>query len=81
MIVLQKFHAVYRPLHGVDCGRKRRLRRPADLSGHSLFPVARWFVPLPPRTRRDASPPRSGGLFLHASAGSFAACPRWRGSG
>jgi hypothetical protein len=80
MIALQKFHAAPASC-GVDGGRKRRLRAPADLSGHSLFPVARRFVPLPLRTRRDASPPRSGGLFLRAFAVSSAACPRWRGSG
>jgi hypothetical protein len=79
MIALQKFHAVLAS-RSVDYGRKRR-RSPADLSGHSLFRVARRFVPLLLRTRRDAVPPGSGGFSSRASVWFSLACPRWRGSG
>lgn len=58
--------AIQRPEHERDTGRKRR-RTPADPSVRTISGAARSVVPLLPRTRRDALPPGSGGLFLGGS--------------
>lgn len=54
-----------------ETGRKR-LCTPADPSVRIAFPVARGLLLSPRCTRRDASPPGSGGLFL---SGSFPCGP------
>lgn len=54
-----------------ETGRKR-LCTPADPSVRIAFPVARGKFLSFLRTRRDASPPGSGGLFL---SGSFPCGP------
>ena len=66
-----------------DIGRKR-LCTPADPSVLFAFPVARGFFLSSPRTRRDASPPGSGGLFLSLSSLlslQLASPLMWRGCG
>lgn len=66
-----------------DTGRKR-LYMPADPSVRNVFPVARGLLLSPLRTRRDASPPGSGGPFLSLrSSLSLLFLPplMWRGCG
>jgi len=66
-----------------DIGRKR-LCTPADPSVRNVFPVARGFVLSLLRTRRDAIPPGSGGLFLSLSSSlslRFVPPLTWRGCG
>lgn len=58
--------AVQRPGDEREAGRKR-LCTPADPSVRNVFPVAHGFVPSLLRTRRDASPPGSGGSSLDGS--------------
>lgn len=66
-----------------DTGRKR-FYMPAAPSVRTVFPVARGLLLSPLRTRRDASPPGSGGLFLSLSSSLsllLAPPPMWRGCG
>ncbi len=58
--------AVQRPDDERETGRKR-LCTPADPSVRNVFPVAQGFVLSLLRTRRDASPPCSGGSSLDGS--------------
>lgn len=58
--------AVQRPGDERETGRKR-LCTPADPSVRNVFPVAQGFVLSLLRTRRDASPPGSGGSSLDGS--------------
>lgn len=65
-----------------DAGRKRFY--PAAPSVRIAFPVAREFFLSSPRTRRDAFPPSSGGLFLSLSSLfslQLASPLMWRGCG
>ncbi len=66
-----------------ETGRKR-LCTPADPSVRIAFHVAREFLLSSPRTRRDAFPPSSGGLFLSLSSLlslQLASPLMWRGCG
>ncbi len=75
--------AVQRPGDERETGRKR-LCTPADPSVRNVFPVAQGFVLSLLRTRRDASPPGSGGFFLSLSSSFyllFAPPLMWRGCG
>lgn len=66
-----------------ETGRKR-LHAPADPSVRNVFRVAQEVVLSLLRTRRDASPPGSGGFFLSLSSSFYlllAPPLMWRGCG